>query len=153
MLVLNLHDDFDIRAISAECLADIDDILGATDEGREDHVDAVLDTEPQVLLVFLGESWKVDGGLGKIDTLARRKSAIVHDLDVDVRPIDSGDFEGKHTVIDVDDLSDLGDFGEIDLWSEQELSIAEGRLINSKHSRNRHTCIGRHMPRRTWDRW
>ena len=97
LLVLDLDDDLDVCTVGAEDLTDIEDILGATDEGRKDHVDAVLDTETEVVLVLLGQSGEVDIGLGQVDTLARRKRAVVQRTDVHVRAIDAGDEEGQDT--------------------------------------------------------
>ena len=60
LLVLDLDDDLDVCTIGAEDLTDVEDILGATDEGRKDHVDAILNTETEVVLVLLGQGWKIE---------------------------------------------------------------------------------------------
>ena len=97
LLVLDLDDNLDVGTIGAKDSTDVLDVLGATDEGGEDHVDTVLDTEPEIVLVLLGKSGQVDIGLGQVDTLARRKRAVVQRTDVHVRAIDAGDEEGQDT--------------------------------------------------------
>ena len=72
LLIFNLDDDLDGCAIRAKDSTDVTDILGRADEGSKDHVDTVLDTELEVSLVLLAQRRQVDGGLGKVDTLAGR---------------------------------------------------------------------------------
>jgi hypothetical protein len=97
LLVLDLDDDLDLGTVGSEDLPDVDNILGSSDERGKDHVDVVLDTKLKILLVLLGKSGKVDGGLGEVDTLARREGSVVHDLDLDVGALDGDDLEGKDT--------------------------------------------------------
>jgi hypothetical protein len=99
LLVLDLDDDLDLGTVGSEHLPDVDNVLSSSDERSKDHVNVVLDTELQVLLVLLRQSGKVDRGLGKVDTLSRRQSTVVHDLDLDVSTLDSDDLEGKDTCL------------------------------------------------------
>lgn len=118
LLVLDLGDDLDVGTVRAEDLADVADILSAADEGGEDHVDAVLDTELEVLLVLLGQSGKVDSGLREVDTLVGGEHTIVDGADAHIRALDAEDEEGEDTVIDVDELARSGDLGQIFLMTK-----------------------------------
>ena len=122
LFVLDFDDDLDVGTVWAEDVTDIANILGATDEGREDHVAAVLDTEAEVGLVLLRESGAVDVGLREVDTLARGKSTVVEGANVDVGAVNGGDEEGKDTVIDVDVLAGGGDLGKVGLGDKNTRS-------------------------------
>lgn len=109
LLVLDLGDDLNVLAVLAENLTDGLDVVTATDEGSEDHVNAVLDTEAQVGLVLLGKSRKIDISLGKVDTLLGRDLAVVDSSGADVLVVnDLENLEGEDTVVNVDDAA-LGD--------------------------------------------
>jgi hypothetical protein len=95
LLVLNLDDDLDARAVGTEHLADLADVLSRTDERGKDHVDAVLDTELEVGLVLLGQGGEVDGSLGEVDTLARGEVARVERLDLDPVALNGDDLKGE----------------------------------------------------------
>lgn len=114
LLVLNLGDDLDVLAVLAEALADGQDVLAGADEGSEDHVDAVLDTEPQIGLVLLGESRKVDISAGKVDTLLGGDLAVVDGAALEGLLVDNlEDLEGEDTVVDVDDTALLDDLCDV----------------------------------------
>jgi hypothetical protein len=113
LLVLNLDDDLDAGALGAEDLADGEDVLGRADERGKDHVDAVLDTELEVLLVLLGQGREVDRRLGQVDTLARAERAVVDGLDLEAVALDGEDLEREDAVVDVDVLARRGDLGEV----------------------------------------
>ena len=115
LFILNLDDDLDVGAIGTKGLSDIQHILGSTDKGGEDHINAILYAELKVLLVFLGQSREVDGSLGEVNAFAGGERAVVHRLDVDFGALDSGHLKRENAVVDVDDLADFGDFGEIRL--------------------------------------
>ena len=97
LLVLDLDDDLDVGTVGAEDVTDVTDILSAADEGREDHVDAVLDTKPQISLVLLRESREVDIGLRKVDTFLGGKCSLVETAHPDVGAIDCEDEKGQDT--------------------------------------------------------
>ena len=88
LLVLNLDDDLDVGTVGTENLSDVTDVLSATDEGSEDHVNTVLDTELKILLVLLRESGKVDIGLREVDALTGAEGSVVESPDLDIRSID-----------------------------------------------------------------
>ena len=113
LLVLDLDDDLDVRTVRAEYATDVTNIFGASDEGRKDHVDAVLDTEAEVGLVLLRESGEVDVGLREVDTLARGEGTVVEGANVNVVAVNGGDEEGEDTVIDVDVLAGGSNLGEV----------------------------------------
>lgn len=115
LLVLDLDDDLDLGTVGSEDLPDIDDVLGSSDERGKDHVDVVLDSELEILLVLLGKSGQVDGGLGEVNTLSRREGTVVHNLDLDMGALDGEDLEGEDTVVNVDELSGGGDFDQVGL--------------------------------------
>lgn len=115
LLVLNLDDDLDGLALLAKDLSDGEDVVGRSDERRKDHVDAVLDTELEVLDVLLGESGKVDGGLGKVDTLSRAEGTVVDSSNSELVAFDGEDLEGKDSVIDEDVLARSGDLDNVGL--------------------------------------
>ena len=114
LLVLDLGDDLDILAVLAQHLADRLDVRASTDEGREDHVDAVFDAEAQVALVLFGERGKVDVGLGQVDALARGDLAIVHAFAAEGLRVDDVEHgEGENAVVDEDDAAFFDHFGYV----------------------------------------
>jgi len=136
LLVLNLDDDLNVGTVGTEDLADVQDILSTTDEGSKDHVYTVLDTELEILLVLLGESRKVDIGLGEVDTLAGAEGSVVESPNLDVRSVDRQNEQREDTytcarnqnreartcaigqgltVIDVDEFTGSGNLGKVRL--------------------------------------
>ena len=110
MSVLDLGNDLNVLSLFAEDLADGLDIIPAADEGGEDHVDVVLDTESEIGLILLGERGKIDVGLGKVDTLLGRDLAIVDALALEGLIVkDLEDLEGQDTIVDVDDAAGSDD--------------------------------------------
>ena len=97
LLVLDLDDDLDVGTIGTEDFTDVVNILGAADEGSEDHVYTVLDAEFEILLVLFRKSGKVDIGLGKIDTLAGAEGSVVESPNLDIRSVDRQNKEGEDT--------------------------------------------------------
>jgi len=87
LLVLNLDDDFDVGPVRTEDLTDVKHILSTTDEGSEDHVHAIFDTELEILLVLIRESGKVDVGLGEVDAFAGTEGSVVEGPDFDIRSV------------------------------------------------------------------
>lgn len=53
LVVLDLADDPDVLSFHAQHLADLTDIICATNKRCKDHIDIVLDAKQQVLLVLL----------------------------------------------------------------------------------------------------
>jgi hypothetical protein len=103
-----------VLALLAEDLADVGDVLTATDKRREDHVDVVLDAEAQVVLVLLGQGGQVDIRVGQVDALAGRDEAVVAGADLDGLLIDDlEDLEGEDTIVDVDDTAGLDDLCDV----------------------------------------
>jgi hypothetical protein len=97
LLVLDLHDDFDVRTIWPQNCTNVFDILATADKGREDHVNAVPDTKKQVLFVLLRERRKVDVGLRKVYTLARREGAVVQGTHTNVGALNTQDEQRQDT--------------------------------------------------------
>jgi hypothetical protein len=109
-----------------------------TNEGGEDHVDAILDTKAEIGLVFLGEWGKIDVGLGEVDTLLGRNLAIVDALALEGLVISHlEDLEGQDAVVDVDDAAgrdDLCDVLVVDVPSEVSvLAKAESAVSRGTH--------------------
>jgi hypothetical protein len=125
--VLDLGNDLDVLALLAEDLADGLDVLTTADEGSKDHVDVVLDTKPQVGLILLGESWKVNIGVWEVDTLLGRDLAVVSGSAADGLVVnDLDDIKGENTVVNVDDtagLDDLGDVLVVDVPKKKKVSV------------------------------
>lgn len=114
LLVLNLGNDLDVLAILAENLADGGDVASTTDERSEDHVDSIFDTESQIVLVLLGESWQIDVGLGQVDTLTGGNLAVVDGAALEVLLVnDIKDLECEDTVIYVDGTALLDHLGDV----------------------------------------
>ena len=95
--VLDFDDDFNIRTVWAENLADMLDVVCSSNKRRKDHVNTVLDTKLEIFFVLLRQSWKIYIGLRKIDTLAGRECPIVENTDMDVRTINGKDKQGQDT--------------------------------------------------------
>ena len=53
------------------------DVVSTTDERCKDHVDSVLHTEPEVVLVFFGEGWKVNIRARKVDAFLGGDLAVI----------------------------------------------------------------------------
>lgn len=115
LFVLNLDDDLDVRAFGAQDGANVANIVARADERRENHVNAILHTEREIVLVFLGEGGEINGGLWKVHTLARGDVARVEGSDVDVGSINRKNEQRENSVVDVDQLARRGDFGEVGL--------------------------------------
>lgn len=114
LLVLDLGDDLDLLALLAKDSADVTDVAATTDERGEDHVDLVLDTELQVADVLLGQSGKVNVGAGQVDTLTGRDVTVVETLNAQVLVVyDLEDFEGKDTIVDIDELAGRDHLGDV----------------------------------------
>lgn len=127
--VLNLGNDLDVLALLAKNLTDGLDVLATADKRGKDHVDIVLDTESQVVLVLLGQGWKVDIGVGQVDTLSRRDETVVLGADADGLVIDDvEDLKGQDTVVDVDDATLLNDLGNVLVVDIHVLGVA-GSLV------------------------
>jgi hypothetical protein len=130
LLVLDLGNDLDVLAILTEDLADGEDVLRATDERGEDHVDLVLDTETEIGLVLLGESGKVNVGLGKVDTLLGGDLAVVDGLAADGLVVnDIEDLEGEDTVVNVDCAALLDDLGDVLVVDVHVLGVGGGGVL------------------------
>jgi hypothetical protein len=130
LLVLNLGNDLDVLAILAENLADGENVLRATDERGEDHVDLVLDTETEIGLVLLGKSGKVNVGLGKVDTLLGGDLAVVDSPAADGLLInDLEDLESEDTVVDVDCAAGLDDLGDVLVVDVHVLGVGGGGVL------------------------
>ena len=114
LLVLDLGNDLDLLSFLTEDLTDVADVATTTDEGREDHVDVVLDTESEIGDILLGQSGKVDVGAGKVHTLAGRDVTVVQALDAEGLIVyDFQDLEGKDTIVDIDQLARGNDLGDV----------------------------------------
>lgn len=124
LLVLDLDDDLDVGALGTEDLSDGEHVLGGSDERSEDHVDSVLDTESEIPLVLLGQRGKVDSGLGEVDTLSRAERSVVDGLDSKLVSLDGENLEGKHSVVDVDQLARGGDLGDVFLKERMQTRLA-----------------------------
>jgi hypothetical protein len=112
--VLDLGDDLNVFSVFAENLSDGFDVLSPSDKGSEDHIDIILDTKSEIRLILLRESWEIDIGVGKVDTLLGRDLAIVSCSDADsLRVNNLEDVEGKDTVINIDDTSWLDNLGDV----------------------------------------
>jgi hypothetical protein len=77
-----------------------------SNETGEDHVNVVLDTESEVVLVLFAEGWEIDVCFGKVNALARGDLAGIQGTAFDVLDIDNfEDCEGEDAIIDVDDTT------------------------------------------------
>jgi len=86
-------------------LADVSDAVAAADERGEDHVDAVVDAEQQVLLVLLGDGGQVDGRAGQVAALlAAQQSAVLDRALEEVRSL-LGHLQRDQAVVDVHELA------------------------------------------------
>ena len=115
LFIFNLDDDFNIGTFRAEDFTDVADVLSASDEGREDHIDTVLNAELEILLVLFAEGRKIDRSFGKVNTLARRKIPVIDGADFDGGAIDGEDKERKNAVVDIDELARGSHFRKVSL--------------------------------------
>lgn len=115
LFIFNLDDDLNIGTLRAKDFTDVPDVLSASDEGREDHIDPVLDAEPEVLLVLFAEGREIDRSFGKVNTLARREIPVIDGADFDGGAIDGEDQERKNAVVDIDELAGGSYFGKVSL--------------------------------------
>lgn len=99
---------------------------------RKDHVDIVLDAEPEVLLVLLRESRQVNVRVRQVDAFPRRDEAIVARLDLDGLLVDDLEhIERQHAVVDVNDASRLDHFGDV-LVVDIPFQKSAGRGLNKE---------------------
>jgi hypothetical protein len=114
LTVLNLGNDLNLLALLAQNGTDVLDILGTSDERGKDHVDLVLDTKFQVVLVLLGEGRQVNVSVGQVDTLLGGDEAVVAGAGLDVLVVlDGEDVESENTVVNVDDSAGLDDLCDV----------------------------------------
>lgn len=79
LVVLKLADDLDVLALLAERFPDGLNVSSLADEGGEDHVNALLHAELQVLQVLVRESGQVDSSSGEVHALlAAQHTAILN---------------------------------------------------------------------------
>lgn len=97
LFVFNFHDDLDVGTIGPEDFTNLLDVISATNERGEDHIDVIFDTEEKIIFVFGGESWKVNVCLGKIDAFSRGKDTIVQTADFEVRAINGKNEQRQYT--------------------------------------------------------
>jgi len=88
-------------------LADSADAVSAADERREDHVDIVLNTEEQVLLVLLRHSGQVDRRSGQVAALLAAQQAAVLDRALEEVGTFLGHEKRDQSIVDVDVLADV----------------------------------------------
>ena len=80
----------------------------------KDHVNIVLDTKPEVVLVLLRESGQIDIRVGQVDALAGRDEPVIPRLDLDGLLVHNLDHvKRQHTVIHVDDATGLDHLGDV----------------------------------------
>jgi hypothetical protein len=113
LMVLNLTDDLDVLTLLTEDTTDILDILGTTDERGKDHINTILNTETEIVLVLLRKSREIDSSLGQVDTLLGAELTVILGLDADIVLTVFEDLEGKDTIIDVDVLTGFHDLGQV----------------------------------------
>lgn len=102
--VLNLGNDLNVLALLAEDLANGADVSTGADERGKDHVNVVLNTELEVGLVLLRESWEIDIGIWEVHALLGRDVAIRLSTSLQVLLIDDlKDLELELSIIDADD--------------------------------------------------
>ena len=112
--VLDLGYDLDVLAVLTKDLTDGLDILSTADEGSKDHVNIILDTKSEIVLIFFGQGGQIDVGVGEVDTLLGRNLAIVTRSDTDGLIINNlENVKCKDTIVDVDDTSRLDDLGDV----------------------------------------
>jgi len=127
--VLNLDDDFDVLSSFSQVSTNVLDVLSTTDERGEDHVDTVLDTESEIVLVLLRDGREIDVGSGKVDSLLRREGTVVDGFDFKVVGVDLENVEGEDTVVDVDGLSLLDNLGEVGVVDVHDLLVTLGSVL------------------------
>jgi len=88
-------------------LADGADTVSTADEGREDHVDAVLDAKQQVPFVLLGHGGQVDRGSGQVAALLAAQKASVLNRTLEGVWTFLVDDQSDQSVVDVDVLADI----------------------------------------------
>ncbi|KAI7180396.1 Pyruvate [Hortaea werneckii] len=130
LLVLDLGNDLDVLALLAEDLTDGQDVLLATNEGGEDHVHVVLDTEAQVGPVLLGQRRQVDVGLGEVDTLLAADLAVVDGTALQGLLVGHLEhLEGEDAVVDVDGPARSNDLGDVLVVDVHVLVVTGGGIL------------------------
>jgi hypothetical protein len=106
LLVLDLGNDLNFATLFAEDLSDFFDVFTPANKRSENHIDLVLDTKTQVVLVLLREGGEIDIGARQVDTLAGRDITVVEAFYANGLVInDVEDFERENTVINIDELA------------------------------------------------
>ncbi|KAH3665823.1 hypothetical protein OGAPHI_004011 [Ogataea philodendri] len=124
LLVLDLGDDLDVLTFLAQDLSNLQNVVGRTDERSKHHVDLILDTESQVVLVLLGQSRQVHVGVWQVHTL------VGTDLTgVDGNNLQSGvinnlqNLKRQNTIVNINNLTGLDDLGDVLVVDEHQLVI------------------------------
>ena len=112
LLGLDLRDDLHAGTCLADQLTDLLDGLCITHEGRSDEIEALLDTELDVLDILLGQTRKTDADIRYIHTLLLAELTTVCDEAVDVRTLDALHLQPDEAIIDQDDAALLDVFIE-----------------------------------------
>jgi len=130
LAVFDLGNDLDPGPLRAQDRPDIPDVLRAADEGGKDHVDIVLDTKTQVVLVLLGQGRQIHIGVGQVDALLGRDEAVVAGTHLDGLGVrDFEDVEGQNTVVDIDDPAGLDHLGDVLVVDVHVLGVATGGIV------------------------
>ena len=94
-------------------ISDSHDISGFSDEGSKDHIDSHFNTEEQVSLVLLGNSWEINFDSWQVASLLRSEFSAVLDFADDGIWLDIDGLDGDETIVDEDQVALLDDFGEV----------------------------------------
>ena len=112
LLRLDLRDDLHAGACLVDQCTNLLDGLRITHEGSGYEIEALFDTELDVLDILLGQARKANAYVRNIDTLLLTELAAVCDEAVDVRTLDALHLEADQAIIDQDGAALLDVFIE-----------------------------------------
>ncbi|CAJ1800959.1 hypothetical protein LMCDFJHI_01359 [Aeromonas salmonicida] len=132
-LVFDLGDDLDVLAtVGSQVLTDFQHVFFLANEGSRNEINALLTTEDEVALVFLGQGRQLDGDTRQVDAFVLAQiTAVQHFTD----DFTLGDFDHIHAdqaVIHQDAIADAQVVGETGIGHGHFVFVANDGLVGGE---------------------
>ena len=135
LLVLDLGDDADVAVVLVQQVANFHDVLGVAHEAGRDQIEALLDTEQNIVAVAVAHVGHGQVHTGDVDTLLSLDGAIVLDGADDVGVAHFVDTQLDQTVVQHDTAASGNVAGQLfvgdraDLVGALDLAGSQGELL------------------------
>ena len=132
-LVFDLGDDLDVLAtVGFQVLTDFQHVFFLANEGGGNEVHALLATEDEVTLVFLGQGRQLDGDARQVDALVLAQITVVQHLADDFTLGDFDDVQTDQAVIHQDAVADAQVVGEAGVGHGDFVFVANHCLVGGE---------------------